>query len=461
MSETRKSSLFLEIDPVETYENKGFQQFSPEAMLHQLSPLSPSTNDNNYNLCDDIRVISLAHEMENMNDEITNKCILHEESNKIGMGSSSNIYKISGNPNSYIKISNLPYDSYMLAKKTPHGITCETIGDRLNVSLNEITNSLKYGKLSLVFPHNIMKIESAEKCKKDYSGLPFFANQFLIEKIDGFTLDKAIELMTENELLCSLIQILYILSYANMHGYFHNDITSDNIMIYYGNVTNIIFNKLFLFDNIVLCNIVTNDKMKSMPIVKLIDFSYSEYINYNKIEEMNEKVVIGEPQQILKMIKNKLNRMNSELKNSKIFNQMCSLFDLLNKGNPVLKFRYSELDAQISSMGFRTLTETEIIEMAISKNFAETTLLKCFTDLQQSFVESPNYGIHIEILNTAEKLKFPYLVKKTLKNSAHYIKSFGRTTLPNKTQLPEIQDKYKKYAVKTNNLLNDFHVQST
>lgn len=449
MSKPYKSSLFLEIDTDDTYpSNYILQNLSPIAM----SPTthSPRKIFNTRHICDDDeRVLQLTREMENLNDSVTKKCSIHHESEKIGSGSSANIYKMSGNPNLYVKISNLPYESYMLSKSNQAGITCETIGDRLNVSMKEIGNSLKYEKLSYAFPHNIMRIESAERCQKSYNGSPFFVNKFIIEKVIGTTLDKAIDVMSEYELICCVMQLVYILSYTNMHGYFHNDITCNNVMIYYGDITTLMFNKLFLFDNIIHCNFQVNGMISKLPIVKLIDFSYSEYINYNAIHQMQNNVVIGEPQQILKMIKNRLNRASPLLKNQIIFNQIHDLFDLISNGNPILKFKYQELDAQISSVGFRTLTQSEIMDVAILKQFAETTLLNCFVELKQIFATNSAYGISINVINSA----LPIINKKTL----------GKHTAPKQADdlsLPEVEENYKRFARKTRKLLESFYTSS-
>lgn len=446
MTETHKSSLFLEIDTNDIYTNNYIGQNLSPLALSPTSHMSNSPIIKRLNTCnDDGRVLQLTREMENLNGSITKQCSIHHESEKIDSGSSATIYEMSGNPNLYVKISNLPYDSYMLSKSNQPGITCETIGDRLNVSINEISNALKYEKLSYAFPQNIMRIESAERCKKSYNGSPFFANKFIVEKVNGATLDKAINVMSEQELICCVMQLVYILSYTNMHGYFHNDVTCNNVMIYYGEHNTLTFNKLFLFDNIIHCNF---HNARKLPIVKLIDFSYSEHINYNTIPQMGNNVVIGEPQQILKMIKNRLNRASTQLKNSVMFRQIYELFDLISDGNPMLKFKYSELEAQISSVGFRTLTESEIIDMSISKQFAETTLLKCFKDLKQTFDRNMLYGISINIINST----LPVIRKKTIRRQD--LKKISDLSLP------EIEEKYKRYANKTREILESFYTGS-
>lgn len=447
---THKSSLFLEIDTDDTYTNNYMNNnLSPFALSPaSYTPITHTVRKSNVCDDDDGRILYLTREMENLNNSTTKQCTIHHESEKVGMGSSASIYEMSGNPNSYVKISNLPYDSYMLSKSIPSGITCEMVGDRLNVSINEIKNALKYEKLSYAFPHNIMRIESAERCQKSYNGSPFFANKFVIEKVSGTTLDKAIDVMTEQELICCVMQLVYILSYANMHGYFHNDITCSNVMIYYGENDNLMFNKLFLLDNIIHCNFHTTSKL---PIVKLIDFSYSEYINYNAIHQMKDSVVIGEPQQILKMIKNRLNRAPEHLRNSLMFQQIYDLFELINAENSLLKFKYLELEAQMSSVGFRTLTESEIINLSIPKHFAESTILKCFRDLKQIFEMRVSYGIAINIINSNSNLP---IINKKITKPFNPVKQIGDLSLP------EIESEYKRYAHKTRSKLEEFYTKN-
>jgi serine/threonine protein kinase len=248
--------------------------------------------------------------------------------------------------------------------------------------------------------------------------------------------------MTEQELLHCVMQLVYILSYANLYGYFHNDITCNNVMIYFSDNSNLSLNKLFLLDNIVHCNFSTTETMKKLPVVKLIDFSYSEYIDYNATPELRENVVVGEPQQILKMIKNKTNKIKV-LKNSVIFNKIYNLFDKLNVENPILRFKYTELDDQMSSVGFRTLTKQEILELSIPKSFAETTLLNCFSELRQVLHNNPSVGMSINIINSLFKKEKKTMRIPTKNNSS--------------VQLPTLENKYIQYSRRTRELLESLY----
>lgn len=450
----KKSSLALEIDTFEpNVETKHrMTNLSPAGMSINIpnSPTSKLFNEHNFDeMCDDFRVQNLTYEIENLNNDVKRECSIYYNSEKVGNGSSAEIFTISENPNLYVKISDLPFDSYLLSKSNVQGITCETIGDKLNVSINEIENATKFEKLSYAFPRNIMKIHSAERCVKNYGDIDFFANKFLIEKVNGLTLDEAIVTMTESELFCCIIQLIYILSYANMQGYFHNDITCNNIMIYYDEANTLMLNKLFLLEHNIICQLRTT----KLPIVKLIDFSYSEHIDYKLLQSMNSKVVIGEPQQVLKIIKNKLIYIRSNLQNSNIFKNILTLFDMLNKENPLLGYKYIELDAQLSSMGFRTLTASEIVEMSITKEFAETTLLKCFKEIKNIFDNNKQHGIYFEIISAHLDVSPQLAAKqKLLKKSQIYQKK----SVENYT-LAELQKKYIEYAKLNDALLQNYY----
>jgi hypothetical protein len=182
--------------------------------------------------------------------------------------------------------------------------------------------------------------------------------------------------------------------------------------------------------------------MKKLPVVKLIDFSYSEYIDYNATPELRENVVVGEPQQILKMIKNKTNKIKV-LKNSVIFNKIYNLFDKLNVENPILRFKYTELDDQMSSVGFRTLTKQEILELSIPKSFAETTLLNCFSELRQVLHNNPSVGMSINIINSLFKKEKKTMRIPTKNNSS--------------VQLPTLENKYIQYSRRTRELLESLY----
>lgn len=436
--QSKMPSLFIEIDNYDAYKgNYTTQNFSPGALEHSHSPvhISPASSICEY----DDRVAKLSREIEILNNTITHDCSAEHISHKMSTGSSANIYKMSGNPNVYMKISNLPYDSYKLSKSNVSGIGCDTLGDKLHVSLNEINNSLKYEKLIHAFPRNIMRIEHAECCKKNYYGKSFIANKFLIEKVNGVTLNEALNTMTENELICCLIQLVYIFTYANMQGYFHNDITCDNIMIYY-DVDTMVLNKLFLLDDIVICSFHTNEFIPRLPIVKLIDFSYSEYIDYSS-QIMTNKVIVGEPQQIIKILKYKLFIKESPIYNSSILNRINALFNLLAEQNEFLKFKFNELNNNEAVTGFRTMTNQEIINMNIPKNFAEQTLLTIFYELLTICNTGDNYGVFIEITPSRTVTRLPKIVRNTSLDSE------------TSKKLKLLEKKYKKYALATNKAL--------
>lgn len=374
--QTHKKKLMLDVD---------------SDSIHPLNNLNQSPN----NHCEsDQNVINLTNRIEDLNKTVKTNCPLYI--NSVDTGSSGSIFE--SNHDTYIKISNLPYDSYVLRKSKKTGITCETIQHKMNVSLNEINNSLKYEELAKIFQHNIMRVISGSHCKRIYNDTHFVANKMVVEKVNGVTLDEALitNSMNEHELIICVLQLIYILTYANLNGYFHNDITCNNIMIYYIEQNKLNLDKLCLSDRMIECKFVPAKNMRKLPIVKLIDFSYSEYIDKQYLDD-NNLVVIGEPQQILKMIRNKL-RSNLDLS---LFNTIHNYFNELNKHNFELQMQYLELDAGMTT-GFRTLTREEIINLAMSKVFVDASLLNCFDRLKQFFSENTQYGISINISTILE-----------------------------------------------------------
>jgi hypothetical protein len=455
--ENHKSNLFLEID-TDTHNDKGnwhaFQNLSPASHTPKtISPTSSLSFDLDYDLqnCvgDPELMLLRKKELEELNLSVTKKCSNNRVGEKIGQGSSASVYEMSGNPNAYLKISDLPYDSYSLFNG--NAINCDVLERKFDISIKEIENSLIYSRLVYAFPANIMKVESAERCQKNYGHSSFMANQFVLEKIVGHALDDVIGTMSEQELICCVLQLVYILTYANINGYFHNDLTCNNIMIYYGE-NSLVLNRLNLADNLISLHFNTNSTMSNLPIVKLIDFSYSTHINLNTNPTMINKVVIGEPQQIIKMIKNKLERLSPlpSTATSRLFQTIHTLFDRLNSGNDFLQFRYHELNNKTSSVGFRTLGDDEIKEMAITSEFANNTLLGCFSELEP-LVNNANYGIIINILRKD-------LIKKLQFQKQAMRKSSAISSIPQvPSRLPDIH-KYLKYNTEISKLLKDVYV---
>ena len=101
------------------------------------------------------------------------------------------------------------------------------------------------------------------------------------EEVPSRSLNTFIQNMTDenkNELDYIIIQLFYILLYANINGYYHNDLKCNNIIIYYNNIHEITYNQLFNY-NITIRSESPKGKSLGIPVVKLIDFFSSTFIN--------------------------------------------------------------------------------------------------------------------------------------------------------------------------------------
>jgi len=322
---------------------------------------------------------------ENKNNTINNKC--ENYTNIINdNGSSGTIYEYDGK---YIKFSNLPLEVSKLFSK--YDIKCNTLKMKINKAINENVNALKFAELAKVFPLQIMNIYSSSECKND-NGL--FSNIMLIEKVEGITLGEfltKINLNNENDLydlISCLLQLIYITTYANFNGFVHNDLTISNIMIYYSN-QKIVLNKLKINKNLININL---NKSFNTPIVKLIDFSYSTYIEPNKIYN---KIIFGETIQIVKIIRNKLKLLH---KHCHILEIIDAFLDKCIENTNFYDF-IAELDVDIySSNGYRLLSNNKIIELTFDHSIKEC-ILNFYNDLSKILHEKFNNFFNINISN--------------------------------------------------------------
>lgn len=325
---------------------------------------------------------------ETTNDNITTRC---DEYNDLitesGLyGSSGTIYEYD---NKYIKISNLPLEISKLFNK--HDIKCDTVKMKINKSLNENKNNILFSQLSNIYPLHIMKIYSTNQCKNS-SGI--FSNIMLMEKVSGITLTNYLKNINLNEvtnirkLVCCLIQLIYITTYANLNGYVHNDLTTNNIMVYD-------LNEEYKLNGIKINNKNINIYFKNVdniPTIKLIDFSYSTFIQQNRL---NNKIIFGETVQVIKIIQNKLNFFK---KNCIILKQINELIDHYIQ-NTELYFHMLEMDVDIyTSNGYRLLSDDKIINLSLSKDKL-FNILNFYIDLMKIInIEFEKYFI-IEIIN--------------------------------------------------------------
>ena len=189
-------------------------------------------------------------------------------------------------------------------------IDCKQGIKQINDIINENNNNIKYSELIHIFPLHILSSNHLEECltnpivktdlesesiasiAKTDENIDIFSqkitNIYTMEKITGVTLDTFIQNMTdENELDYIIIQLFYILLYANINGYYHNDLKANNIIIYYNNIHEIIYDQLFDYKITIGSKIASGKSSSSslqqstsgFPIVKLIDFFSSTFIN--------------------------------------------------------------------------------------------------------------------------------------------------------------------------------------
>lgn len=291
---------------------------------------------------------------DNENIKITNKCIKDKKFINSD-GSYGSIYEL--DDEKYIKYSDLPMETTKLFARSD--IDCNELKMRINKSINENYNSTKYAELSKYFPLNIMHIYSTSKCKNEND---FFSNVIEMEKINGITLNQFlfnINLNLEPDqyiLSCCIMQLIYIITFSNLLGFVHNDLTLNNIMIYN-------YDNEFTLDGLIINknNIKINFKKSrdNIPVVKLIDFSYSTFISKSN-GKPDDKIIFGEVKQILFIIKTKLHSLNRKFE---LLDYINNLFD---------KKIGSELLSNFSAINnYRLLSDEKIIEYSLNEQEAK------------------------------------------------------------------------------------------
>ncbi len=333
------------------------------------------------------------------------KCACENYINIVNTNGSSGI--IFESEKGYTKLSNLPFETSKLFNK--RDVNCDTLIMKIKKSIDENENSKKFSKLNEIFPNHIMKIYSTARCKND---LEIFSNVLNIEKVVGETLENFLQnINLENSqeqfnLVCCILQLIYITIYANLHGYVHNDLTTNNIIVY--NIRN-----PFELDNLVINDNIINIKFKNnygiIPVIKLIDFSYSTHIDPTTL---NNKIIFGESIQIIKIILNKLKMLG---KNFDLLNKINDLFYNFF-GNIELFDYFIEMDIDISSNnGFRLLSDDKIKFYAIDNDDCRLIVLffsKLFKIIHKLYPDSFECDIsNVPIVNLKKKIKLNYLQK--------------------------------------------------
>lgn len=387
-------------------------------------------------------VYSKLEEFENKNRTINNKCNKYE--NFINSsGSSGTIYE-SEDDKKYIKFSTLPTETTKLFNKGD--IDCDLLRMKIDKSINENKNSLKYEELKEIFPLNIMKIYSTSECKNADGN---FSNIIEMEKISGQTLNQFLtnldlkKPVDNYRLICCIIQLIYITLYSNFNGFVHNDLTTNNIMVY-DVETNFDFTKLKINKNKIEIEFKNNFNGK-IPVIKLIDFSYSTYISTDKL---GDKIIFGETKQIIKIIKNKLSSIN---KSSSFIN---NLDELINHYLKKLGFdSFFALDNN-----YRLMSDEDIILNVLNANDVKKFMLdfieNIFNIVNQLY---PNNFI-FNIINLTHKNKY-FTNKEVMninsnidENNIDVIKKKLKSSTSSKYYLKYIKYKNKYLTLKNNKL---------
>jgi hypothetical protein len=238
---------------------------------------------------------------------------------------------------------------------------------------NEENNIEKFSELKYVFPLHILSLKHIEKCNyidsKDNN--KYFTNIFKLEKINGITLTEFIRNhYDEKTFYFIIIQLFYVMLYANINGYYHNDLNIDNIMIYYNNINHLSYDQLKNY-KITISDI-------NLPIIKLIDYSSSTYNKINTTNCILDLIYI-------------LYQIEKYFPDKSIITEIIECLNLNNK-NIKLKSSYG-FDTEI----YRLLLNESIYEKTY--HYSEIEINNIFLFLQTK-ISRYNKNINIEIINT-------------------------------------------------------------
>lgn len=224
-------------------------------------------------------------------------------------------------------------------------------------------------------------------------------NIYIMDKITGVTLDIFIQNMTDenkNELDYIIIQLFYILLYANINGYYHNDLKCNNIIIYYNNIHEITYNQLFNY-NIT----IRSESAKGIPVVKLIDFFSSTFIN-----PIREIYYITDLISILSNIEDVLKSYLTSLRLESKYNLILLLLEKLNTENlnKLINLRIGKGGWITNQFQFRLLLEEDILLQSFHLNFAR--LDEIFIYLQSILTDNTNIIFYLGRKSNLDKKKY-------------------------------------------------------
>ncbi len=301
--------------------------------------------------------------------------------------------------------------------------------------LNEQNNIEKFSELKNIFPLHILSSEHIEKC--NYTDLKddnkYLTNIFKLEKINGITLtDFFTNNYDEQTFYYIIIQLFYVILYANINGYYHNDLNIDNIMIYFNNINNLSYSQLKNY-KITISDI-------NLPIIKLIDYSSSTFNKINTTNCILDLIYIL--YQMEKYFSDK----------STLITELIECLNSNNK-NTALKSSYG-YDNEI----YRLLLNEDLYEKTF--HFSEIEISNIFSFLKDKFTKY-NKNVNIEINNTNNTNIFLFTNNINKKNKENNINKENKENNINKENKEQVNDyflqkylKYKKKYVKLKLKLN-------
>jgi|SaaInlStandDraft_4_1057021.scaffolds.fasta_scaffold04249_3 serine/threonine protein kinase len=150
----------------------------------------------------------------------------------------------------------------------------------LDEFINECDQIIKYGSLISYFPNNIIKIFNT--CTSFVENNIFPVNIIYMEHITGNIMSNYITNMPDdnaNEVISLIRQLLAILLYCNLCGYYHNDVNLHNILVQKCNLTDVVinFNDVFQNSDISHNSFITIQNVSNIPV--LVDYSFSKFID--------------------------------------------------------------------------------------------------------------------------------------------------------------------------------------
>jgi hypothetical protein len=294
-------------------------------------------------------------------------------------------------PDYYVKKSKL-YEIAKLQISQTGKFVCTNGVKQMKFALEEIDSLIQYYQLRSIYPQHIMNIRNLNKCFDGIGEAKEYYTYYEIEKVNGITFDKYLESIDkkkDNELFLILLQLIYVLIYANYNNYYHNDIKLDNIMIY--NISE----EYQIYDQ--MHTIIMN--FSSNKLFKLIDYS-----NSVKTEKTN-LIYLIDIYLLLKIINQKIK--DSELINSKNLINLV-LESIQSYGNISESFYYDFSDKK-----YKLLDKQGIRENGIIVSYKDIkNLFKKIKFLKIQLNDLPNYNIRIKRQIGVYKQKYLNLKNK-------------------------------------------------